>query len=247
MIKVKKGKILLNQINIWYFILGIAAVIVTGFCSGVAPLAGKPVVSIIEVLVKNYEEIRLQNTWLDAFYAVVYGWFILLLPVIIGISVLPLFCDEIKSQNYQLQMIRVGFKKYINQHFLTSFLEGFFLMVVALGLLALIVGQIFPSVPDFSGAMVIEYEEPEKAEMLKLLLTEIFRFALLGGMMAVFSSIFVAITRNIYIVLSLPFLINYICRHPLMRAHNYTLIILTIIFYLLGYYIWYIKYRRLAL
>lgn len=245
---IKKRKILLNQINIWYFILGIAAVIVTGFCSGVAPIEGKPVVSVIEVLVKHYEEIRLQNTWLDAFYAAVYGWFILLLPAIIGISVLPLFCDEIKSQNYQLQMIRVGFKKYINQHFLTSFLEGFFLMVVALGLLALIIGQIFPSVHDFTGAMVVvEYEETEKAEMFKLVLTEIFRFALLGGMMAVFSSIFVAITRNIYIVLSLPFLINYICRHLLMRAHNYTLIILTIIFYLLGYYIWYIKYRRLAL
>ena len=244
---VKKAKVLLNQINIWYFILGIVAVIVTGFCSGLPTIDGNQTVSIIEVLVKHYEEIRLQNTWLDAFYAVVYGWFILLLPVIIGISVLPLFCDEIRSRNYQMQIVRVGFKKYINQHFLTSFLEGFFLMVVALGLLALLVGQIFPWVHDYGGLMVVGDEEPGKQEMVQYLLEEIFRFSLLGGMMAVFSSILVALTRNIYIVLSLPFLINYICRRPLMRANNYTLIILTIIFYLLGYYIWYIKYRRLAL
>ena len=244
---IKKTKVLLNQINIWYFILGIVAVIVTGFCSGLPTIDGNQTVSIIEILVKHYEEIRLQNTWLDAFYSIVYGWFILLLPVIIEIPALPLFCDEIKSRNYQLQIARVGIKKYINQHFLTSFLEGFFLMVVALGLLALIVGQIFPWVHDYGGLVIVGYEEPEKQEMVQSLLKGIFRFSLLGGMMAVFSNILVALTRNIYIVLSLPFLINYICRHPLMRANNYTLIILTIIFYLLGYYIWYIKYRRLAL
>lgn len=246
MIKIKGWNRLLNQVHIKYFILGVVAIIVTGFCSSVGEIEGKSV-SVMEVLMNRYEDIRVQTTWLDAFYSALYGWLILLLPVITAISVVPLFCDEMRSQNYQLHMVRIGFGKYINQHFLSAFLTGFFLVVVALSVYILIMGQIFPSVHDFSGMLLVGYEEMEIGEMIKLALQKLLQFGLLGGMLAVFSSIFVAFTQNIYIILASPFLINYIFRNWLLVANNGILITLTIMFYLLGYLVWYIKYRRLAL
>lgn len=244
-IKVKKCS-LLNQVHLLYFILGVTSIIITGFCSAVGEADGKSV-SVIEVLINHYEEIRLQTTWLDAFYSALYGWLILLLPVFTAISVVPLFCDEMKSQNYKLHMIRIGFSKYINQHFISAFLFGFFLVVIALGIYVLIMGQIFPSEHDFGDMVIIGYEEADVGEMVQLVLVNLLHFGILGGMLAIFSSIFVAFTQNIYIILALPFLINYIFRNWLLMENNRILITLTILFYLLGYLVWYIKYRRLVL
>lgn len=235
-----------NQFHIFYFVLGVIAINLICFFSKIGEMDGNSV-SVVEVIIHHYEELRCQTTWLDAFYSALYGWLILLLPVITAVAVTPLFCDEMKSQNYQLHIIRIGFGKYISGHFFSAFLTGFVLVVIALSIYVLCVVQLFPSVHDFGNMLIEGYEEMTITEMLRQIMVKLLQYGLIGGMLGVLSSVFVAFTRNIYINLALSFLVNYLFRNWLLMANIGVLFTLVILLCLAGYFVWYIKYRRLAL
>lgn len=239
-------KSILNRIRPEYFVLAAFAIILTAFSGGISGM-GDESYSIFEVVFNHLEDIRVQTTWLDAFNAALGGWMIMLLPVAASIPVVPLYCSEIKSRSYHQHIIRIGFNRYVNSHFVAAFISGFMVVVCAMGMFAFIMCLIFPSVHDFSNYLIIGYPETDRGEMVKEVLTELLKFGIIGGLLNVFSTAFVAFTQNIYTILSLVFLINYLAGNMLTILDNYILITLIVLVYLLAYFAWYIRYRRLLL
>lgn len=235
-----------NRVNYGYFVLGIVAIIAICFSGGLTFQDGKSV-SVLGVLIRQDEWTIMQTTWLDAFNAGIYGWLFLLLPVIAVVPTLTLICSEINSRYYHLIIGRIGLRKYIWKTNLTAYVSA--VLMVALGLLlyAGIVGIFFPATHDFGDISVYGLEELGVGQIILEEGKGLVRMALIGGFMATFACMIAGVCQNIYIILCLPFLLNYILESVILQTGFLLPVILTLICYMLGREIWYWRYRRLMI
>lgn len=110
-------------------------------------------------------------------------------------------------------------------------------------LFASIVCVFFPSYYDFGQSQVVGLEEQNIFGMLWQVVKYSLNMICWGALLSIISCGLVSITQNIYIVLCVPFLLNYVAAHVLFNLKIYMFIILAVIFYYMGYKLWIKKYR----
>lgn len=231
-----------NCINRKFFVLNIIVILVVCLCSGLDNV-NDSAVSVIEILLCRYEEVRRRNTWLNAFSVVTYGNLYLALPLIASIPTMPLICDELRTKNSELQFCRVGIKRYVNRRYLASVLCCYATLFIAFAIFLVFSYINFPSVRDFGDSLVIGLEDLSKFEMLKRVGRHAAKMMCWGGMLAVAACNLVSITQNIYVVLCVPFLFNYILAPYFQEMKSVTFICLTLLLYIAGYHMWIWKYQ----
>lgn len=231
-----------NCINWRFFWISILVVLIACLCSGIDRVDGKTV-SVIEVLVFQYEEVFARITWLDAFSVVLYGNLYLVLPLVTAIATMPLLCDELRTKNYLYHLSRIGFQCYVKQRYRISLLCGFGILAIAFVIFGTILFFSFPSVHDFGNAQVIGFVELTPSEMVRELLHYAVYMSFWGGMLVVFSCNVVSITQNIYVVLCLPFLFNYVFSSYFMNTNVIVFVGITVLLYYMGYHVWIWKYQ----
>ncbi len=234
-----------NKISFVYFILGTAAIVAGCFSGGFTSLEGKTL-SVLDVLIQKDEWILMSNTWLDAFNAGLYGWLFLLVRCIAAAPTIPLFCSEVSSRYYHFIITRIGLRKYIRNTTITAYVCAFLMVVAGLVLYAVIVGSFFPAVHDFGDIEVEGLVELGTGEMILEAGKGMLKMALTGGFFATLACMIAGICQNIYIILCLPFLLNYLFQNVLLQTGYIMPVILTLLVYILEREVWYKRYRRLA-
>ena len=146
---------------------------------------------------------------------------IVFLPVIVSVPFASLHLDEMNSGMGRFMLQRQSKRKYFIGSGITSFISGGLICLIAYALYGLTVYFAFPSIVSYSeektAFLRLHYEgvtEPfkkvidsgEYALPVFLLLLQMF---LLGGIVSMFSLLFSAFIKNIYIVVCLPCFIFY--------------------------------------
>lgn len=235
-----------NKIHSLYFILGTVVIVAGCFTGGFTTLEGDTL-SVLDVLIQRDEWILMSNTWLEAFNAGLYGWMFLLLPCIVATPTVPLFCSQISSRYYHFIISRIGLQKYIRNTIVTAYVCAFLMVVAGLAIYAAIVGSFFPATHDFGSIDVVGLVELNHGKMIFEAGKGMVKMALIGGLFATFACMIASICQNIYIILCLPFLLNYIFQNVLLQADYILPIVLTLLVYIFGQKIWCWKYRGLAI
>ena len=149
---------LINNINGYFVLINVFVILSMCLCSGIG-VSGEKTVSIIEVIVYGYDDIRRITTWADAFSVVLYGNLYLALPLITSVASLPIICDELRTNNNYFHFSRIGVKKYIHSKYCSSLIGGVAALLMGFLLFASIVCVFFPSYYDFGQSQVVGLEE----------------------------------------------------------------------------------------
>lgn len=232
---------LLNSINWGLAILNVFIVLGICLCSGVGDVAGKSV-SGIAVVFEGYDKIRNLTTWADAFAVVLTGNLYLALPLITSIASLPLICDELRTKNYYFHISRIGVKKYIHSKYLGCIIAGVGALFAGFVIFAIFVRISFPSQYDFGNSLFVGTLVDDTWGMIFDMLKVMLYMLCWGTMLSILSCGLVCLTQNIYIILCVPFLLNYIASRILLNTNICLFLVCAAVFYYVGYSLWVRRY-----
>lgn len=232
---------LLNNINWGLALLNVFIVLGICLCSGVGDVAGKSV-SVIAVVFEGYDKIRNLTTWADAFAVVLTGNLYLALPLITSIASLPLICDELRTKNYYFHISRIGVRKYIHSKYLGCIIAGVGALFVGLAIFAIFVRVSFPSQYDFGNSLFVGTLVDDTWGMIFGMLKVMLYMLCWGAMLSILSCGLASFTQNIYIILCVPFLLNYIASRILLNTNICVFLVCAAVFYYVGYSLWVRRY-----
>ena len=118
------------------FVIGCAVILILLLSTNcvVDPGLVVPAYSYPLFLIKTGEELWLSTPlYCDIFMfvrAFQNEWLAVFLPVLTGISCVPSLCDEINSNNFRINISRIGFGNYIVSKFVSAFITAFAMMLV---------------------------------------------------------------------------------------------------------------------
>lgn len=202
--------------KIFYYIAGVAAIFVL---SVLGPLRVKEDgdISVLAGVMRLSKAVLQQSSVKDAFRACDTYWMYMLMPVVAAVPSASYIYEELRSRFYMGLMIRKGKKRYIYTAFLYSAVSGGVVVAAGLVLYAIILCCIFPL--NSINSMLWDYEKISAAQLLVYLLGEILYRAMYGMAMSLLGTFLVYLYPNLYVDLSILFIISYIFRETAMMGN----------------------------
>lgn len=190
-----------------YFIMGLLGLFALCFTGAFTYLDEREVSAWI-LLTQYPRDIQRQYSSLNVYASAFNNWFLLFLPIVAAFPTIPLFCDEYTSRYSLLIVNRIGLRRYIRKTFFTAELWAMLLVLGALALFGVVVGIAFPIRVQLGIVTAADGLTGElcSAGMFTL------AYVLWGGALAGISYVCASIGSNIYVNLTLPFLLNYLLR-----------------------------------
>ena len=159
---------------------------------------------------------------LSVFRLSISQWVILFIPIIASFSFVPLFCDERNSKLIRYSTIRTSKITYNVGKFVTAFLAGGLAILIGHMLFGITIQFMFPSLSEYPAEMQnyfiesLAFTEPKMANLYKeigsigLIIPRLFELFLYGAISSIPVLVLAAISKNIYVIICIPFLMKYL-------------------------------------
>lgn len=200
-----------------YYILGAAALVFLALLGGLRTKVDGSSISVITGVMRLPREALQQIEAESAFRAGATLWLYTLLPVVVSIPSASYIYEELKSGFYMGTEFRKGRYRYIYSRFLYSAVSGALTVVAGLSAYALFVCCVFPVNPvgiDIGGYIGINVWQ-----LGWRILAVILYMAAYGMVMSALASFLVYVYPNLYVDLSLVFIVSYILRETAMKEN----------------------------
>ncbi len=228
-----------TRINVFYFIIGILAVTLTCMTGTITNMNGRNY-SVAEIAFSVSSQNSTRYSWYTAFTAGLNSWIILLLPILVAIPTIPIFLDEQYTSFYRFSIGRIGLYNYIKRSYFRVILCGGLLIGMGLIIYALFTKCMFPIDAKYGALKAVGIQDSLLIQVKNMFIL-ILQMMLWGAAMSSCAWTFAGIFSSKYVVLSLPFLLNYIMQNIFLNhvvASSFFFLILSIA---VGFQIW--KYR----
>ena len=192
--------------------------------------------SVFTVFIRHSRGELLENIdycSLNAFRVNISQWVILFIPIIASFSFVPLFCDERNSKMIRYSTIRTSKFTYNVGKFLSAFLAGGLAILIGHILFGIAIHFMFPSISEYSTELQdsfiesLAFTEPKMASLYEkfgsvgLIVPRLFEFFLYGAISSIPVLVLAAISRNIYVIICIPFLAKYLVDQTMNKvSHN---------------------------
>ena len=159
---------------------------------------------------------------LSVFRLSISQWVILFIPIIASFSFVPLFCDERNSKLIRYSTIRTSKITYNVGKFISAFLAGGLAILIGHILFGIAIHFMFPSISEYPAELQdsfmesLTFIEPEIAILYKaigsigLIIPRLFELFLYGAISSIPVLVLAAISKNIYVIICVPFLAKYL-------------------------------------
>lgn len=146
------------------------------------------------------------------------GWLPLFLPLLLTFGYIALLSDERQSGQIQFQLLRSGNLRYCIGKVASGALFGGIIFVVSYSLFGILMAVCFPALSSFSPEEQSLYLEMYFANSIHIfVLKQLVGVFLLGVSASAFGIGVAIFFRDKYMLLCLPFLLNYTYRQSLMK------------------------------
>lgn len=189
---------------------------------------GQETISLIVSILRLPKDILWQHNVESAFCSGITMWLYLLMPVVACIPSASFVYEELKSKFFMNTEFRKGRYRYVYSRFVYSAVSAAAIVIIGLTLHALFAFCIFPLNP------IGEPVEIGVWEMISRIYSQIIPIALYGMAMSVVATFLVYLYPNLYVNLSLVFIISYVLREIAMRENVIFLVIMLGMFVLYG-------------
>lgn len=239
-----------ERIN-WKFV--IAGMLGIFICCLQGPLiySDEGTISVISAVLHYYDTQRL---WIDSYHAfatgISAGKMYLLLPVAATIATVPYICDELNSAYHWNIIGRTGVDKYIRKSCITVLIGAVFVVVGGLVLYSAFTLIVFPKVPDYGDFALTDLSEVEQVTYISILWQEVpifLQYCFRGMAMAFASYVLAVLTQDKYVVLCVPFLLNYIGAEYLAKYIWSSSLEIMLGAFVITIFVWSEKRRRLLI
>lgn len=174
------------------------------------------VISVIRAVLRLPREKLWESTAQDAVNACFSLWLYALMPVVAAIPSASYIYEELASRFYMGVEMRKGRYSYVYSRFLYSALGGIATVFAGLAVYAVFVCCLFPLNP--AGDAAIGYEAVSRRELAGYILLKILYTGLYGMVMSVLASFLVYLYSNLYVDLSILFMVSYLLRRTAMEG-----------------------------
>lgn len=199
-----------------YYILGVAAIFVLSLTGPLCVVGNDGgTISVLTGIVRLPRKALGEFTVDTVFSACTSQWMYTLMPLAVSIPSASFINDELKSRFYMGAELRMGKYRYIYSRYLYSAVSGAATVLSGLILYAVMVACIFP----WSAAYAETGMETGTGEILLSIFLIMLYMALYGMAMSVMGSFLVYLYPNLYVNLSLLFILSYILRWTAMREY----------------------------
>lgn len=176
--------------------------------------------SVVDVLRRFDQRLMLEHAEMNRLIVSMKGnggWLSLFIPIIAGFSFVPMLCDEYHAGAVRSAVFRSSIFCYHTDKFVISCISGGVAVMLGYGIYICIVYVMFPGTDlysgelhsliceEMSGMFPLPFALGEKGTIF-LKLGEVFLYGLISVLPATFLS---SLTRNKYLVLCIPFFIQY--------------------------------------
>ncbi len=200
-------RMLLYKKKIYYF-FGILAVTVICLLGDLAYIDGRNY--SVFCAIWEQKETAFQICGLkEVFEAGVSGWMYRLLPVV-SIPFISYFSEERKSRLHLYVICRTGTLRYLMSRVLYAFIGSTVILTAAIAVYVLIIARCFELNPSYAGAEVIGMELVSVWEMCREIIWRLVYLILYSLALSLLTAVFVYVHNDLYVDLSLVFLINYL-------------------------------------
>lgn len=181
--------------------------------------------SIFNVFTSHSRSELLENVdycSLNVFRVNISQWVILFIPIIASFSFVPLFCDERNSKMIRYSTVRTSKLTFNFGKFLSAFLAGGLAILIGHILFGIATYFMFPSLSEYSIELQdsfvesLAFMEPKMADLymsigsIGLIAPRLFEFFLYGAISSIPVVVLAAISKNIYVIICVPFLMKYL-------------------------------------
>ena len=226
-----------NRVSAKFFAVGVIAL----FCLCFVGMAGNidnNEISVWTLITKYNYEIRRQYSCFRIYSAGINDWFVLLLPIAVSFPTISQICDERMSKFDFFIVNRIGLKQYTKKTYLVTVFNAMTMLIITFILYGSVILLSFPLEADYGHIEIIGVTGDELYTEAKMAVFVTGSYVLWAGAMAGVSYMFSSFQNNIYINVTLPFLLNYIFQ-IYIRQNLFFYAVLTI---LVTFFISYIVY-----
>lgn len=225
-----------------YYILGAAAIFVLSL-TGPLCIVGNDdgMISVLTGIMRLPGKVLYEFTADRVFSTCASQWMYTLMPLAVSIPSASFIHDELKSRFYMEAELRMGKYHYIYSRYFYSAVSGAATVLSGLILHAAMVACIFPwSAADAETGM-----ETGTGEMLLSIFLIMLYMALYGMAMSVMASFLVYLYPNLYVDLSLLFILSYLLRGTAMREHMLLPVIMIAVMAILYGFMWRVRSEKI--
>lgn len=140
-------------------------------------------------------------------------------PVLAGMPLIPLLCAERKNKAMRYELVRVGKKRFALGKLLSSMISGGMVFMFGYALFGILLAIIFPVMGTDKNVIrcidIMLYNHPDFIKVydaigyISMIGLKLAGFFVYGALSAVFAYIMSSFVTNKYIVLCVPYILNY--------------------------------------
>ena len=169
---------------------------------------------------------------LSVFRLSISQWVILFIPIIASFSFVPLFCDERNSKLIRYSTIRTSKITYNVGKFVTAFLAGGLAILIGHMLFGITIQFMFPSLSEYPKEMQetfadsIAFLRPKIADLymtigpIGIIVPRLLELFLYGAISSIPVLVLAGISKNIYVIICVPFLAKYLVDQTMDKASS---------------------------
>lgn len=190
-VKIVTGKI--------FWIISALSFFLLGFETVSTDLEGREISAFYELFCMDLQE-RLENVDYSSFHImlnVCNGYFIIFVPLLVGLIMLPSFCDERESGGFRYKLFRTGRGKIVIGKMLSSMLCGGLCLTLGYGFFCFFCKSVFPDLSYYQVGMDANW-----GEIIRNMLG-IWGY---GAVSAIWVSLFSVFFQNMYLAVCIPYL-----------------------------------------
>lgn len=201
-----------------YYLIGVLAVFALSLIGPLRAIGERrESISVIRAVIRLSRETLWESTAQQAFDACFSVWLYALMPIAAAIPSVSYIYEEITSRFYMGVELRKGKYSYVYSRFLYSAVSGIVTVFAGVAAYAVFVCCMFPLNP-VSGAAVAGYETVSETGLAGYILLKILYIGLYGMAMSVMASFLVYLYSNLYVDLSILFIVSYLLRCTAMEG-----------------------------
>ena len=228
-----------------YFIFGILVMLCICFFSTLTDMSDNNYM-IWEAIGKLSKQERIHYSIWDAFSTgAVSMWMYILFPIVASIPSASAIADEIQSKYYLYIEERKGKKKYLYAKYFQNFASAGIIVFAAMAVFILILCIFFPLNHVYSGITIIGEENYTVWGLGKDLFLQVLYMTVYGIAVSIFVSLITLLYQNLYFVLSVAFILNYILRDLFMKNQIIYPCAMIVILFLLYRVVWKVRGEKL--
>lgn len=201
-----------------YYLIGVLAVFALSLIGPLRAIGEKnESISVIRAVIRLSRETLWESTAQDAFGACFSAWLYMLMPIVAAIPSASYIYEEVTSRFYMGVELRKGRYSYVYSRFLYSAVSGIVTVSAGLAVYAVFVCCMFPLNP-VGDVAIVGYEAVSRTELVGYILLKILYIGLYGMAMSALASFLVYLYSNLYVDLSVLFIVSYLLRGMAMKG-----------------------------